>query len=161
MKKYEAGFSLIELLLVITIMGILLTISFKPQLKNDFEIKQQINCLASDFRWARNKAILDNQTYIFRIYTVKENINSNKIPYYFYTKENNNKVIKKKGYYSSDLILYKTLSLKVVEAEYYEWIRFNNTATARGGTVGLAKAHPNAEKYKVTVNQLGRVRVEK
>ncbi|KXS50488.1 pilus assembly FimT family protein [Halanaerobium congolense] len=161
MKKYEGGFSLIELLLVITIMGILLTISFRPQLKSDFEIKQQLDSLAADLRWARNKAILDNQTYIFRIYTVKESSAANKIPYYFYVKENDQKIIKKKGYYSSDLILYKTLSLKVVEAEYYEWIRFNNTATARGGTVGLAKAHPNAEKYKVTVNQLGRVKVEK
>lgn len=161
MEKYEQGFSLIELLLVITIMGILLTISFKPQLKNNFEVKQQLESLAADFRWARNRAILDNQTYIFRIYTVTENSDSNKIPYYFYVKEDDQNIIKKKGSYSSDLILYKTLSLKVVETEYYEWIRFNNTATARGGTVGLAKAQSGAEKYKVTVNQLGRVKIEK
>jgi prepilin-type N-terminal cleavage/methylation domain-containing protein len=161
MKRNEQGFSLIELLLVITIMGILLTISYKPMLKDNFEVEQQIESLAADLRWARNKAILDNQTYIFRIYTIKENVESNKIPYYFYIKKDDQKIIKKKGYYSSKLILYKTLSLKVVEAEYYEWIRFNNTATARGGTVGLATAHPEAKKYKVTINQLGRVRVEK
>ncbi|MFN2340967.1 MAG: prepilin-type cleavage/methylation domain-containing protein, partial [Halanaerobium sp.] len=102
-----------------------------------------------------NKAILDNQTYIFRIYTVKESSNSNKIPYYFYIKEDGNKVIKKKGYYGSGLILYKTLSHKVVEGDYYEWIRFNNTATARGGTVALARAGPDVKKYSITVNQLG------
>lgn len=161
MNKNEKGFSLIELLLVITIMGILFTISYKPQLKNDFPVEQQIESLAADLRWARNKAILDNKTYIFRIYTIKEDINSNKIPYFFYTKENNKIIIKKKGYYSSDLILYKTLSLKVVEAEYYEWIRFNNTATARGGTIGLARADTGAKKFRVITNQLGRVRVEK
>ena len=142
-------------------MGILFTVSYQPQLKVNFAVEQEIEALAADMRWARNKAILDNQTYIFRIYTVKENINSSKIPYYFYVKENNKKIIKKKGYYSSDLILYKTLSLKVVEADYYEWIRFNNTATARGGTVALAQAEQGAEKHSITVNQLGRVRIEK
>jgi len=161
MKKSEAGFSLIELLLVITIMGVLLTISYQPQFKKDFQVEQQIKSVAADLRWARNKAILDNQTYIFRIYTIKENSDSNKIPYYFYTKEDGHKIIKRKGYYSSDLILYKTLSLKVVDSDYYEWIRFNNTATARGGTIGLAKAYAGARKYKVITNQLGRVRVEK
>jgi len=157
----NAGFTLFELLLVITMMGILFTISYQPQLKENFSVEQEIEGLAADMRWARNKAILDNQTYIFRIYTVKEDINSNKIPYYFYVKKDNKKIIKKKGYYSSGLILYKTLSLKVVEADYYEWIRFNNTATARGGTVGLAEADKDAEKYSITVNQLGRVRIEK
>ena len=130
-------------------------------LKNDFQIEQEIEALAADLRWARNKAILDNQTYIFRIYTVKESSNSTKIPYYFYIKEDGNKVIKKKGYYSSGLILYKTLSHKVVEADYYEWIRFNNTATARGSTLALARSRPDAKKYSITVNQLGRVKVEK
>ena len=48
-----------------------------------------------------------------------------------------------------------------MEADYYEWIRFNNTATARGGTVALAKAEQGAEKHSITVNQLGRVRIEK
>ncbi|RAK11039.1 hypothetical protein C8C77_10317 [Halanaerobium saccharolyticum] len=146
---------------MITIMGILFTVSYRPQLRNDFLIEQEVEHLAADLRWARNKAILDSQTYIFRIYTIKENSGSNKIPYYFYIKEGGQKIIKKKGYYSSSLILYKTLSLKIVDAEYYEWIRFNNTATARGGTVALAKAQSGAKKYSITVNQLGRVRVEK
>ena len=142
-------------------MGILFTVSYQPQLKVNFAVEQEIEVLAADMRWARNKAILDNQTYIFRIYTVKENINSSKIPYYFYVKENNKKIIKKKGYYSSSLILYKTLSHKVVESDYYEWIRFNNTATARGSTLALARAQSAAKKYSITVNQLGRVKVEK
>lgn len=146
---------------MLTIMGILFTISYQPELKNDFQIEQEIEHLAADLRWARNRAILDNQTYIFRIYTVKESSSSSKIPYYFYVKEDGHKIIKKKGYYSSSLILYKTLSHRVVEAEYYEWIRFNNTATARGSTVALARAQPAARKYSITVNQLGRVKVEK
>ncbi|WP_076543616.1 pilus assembly FimT family protein [Halanaerobium kushneri] len=160
MEKRQ-GFTLIEILVVITVMGILFTISYRPQFKNDFTIRQEINCLAADFRWARNKAILDNQTYIFRIYTIKESPESSKIPYYFYVEEDENMIIKKKGYYSSDLILYKTLSYKAVTDNYYEWIRFNNTATARGGTVALAKAKTGARKYSITVNQLGRVKVEK
>ena len=157
----RSGFTLIEVLLVISIMGILFTVSYQPQLKNDFKIEQEIECLAADLRWARNKAILDNQTYIFRIYTVKENSSASKIPYYLYVKDDGHKMIKKKGYYSSSLILYKTLSYKVVEADYYEWIRFNNTATARGSTIALAEAQPAARKYSITVNQLGRVKVEK
>ena len=161
MMKNNRGFTLIELLLVITIMGILFTISYRPQLKNDFKVEQEIESLAADLRWARNKAIFDNQTYIFRIYTVKENTNADKIPYYFYIKQDGKKIIKKKGYYSSNLILYKTLKLKIVDSDYYEWIRFNNTATARGGTVALAVAKPEAKKYSITVNQLGRVKVEK
>ncbi|TDO92274.1 prepilin-type N-terminal cleavage/methylation domain-containing protein [Halanaerobium saccharolyticum] len=159
--KNNRGFTLIEVLLVITIMGILFTVSYRPQLKNNFQIEQEIECLAADLRWARNKAILDSQTYIFRIYTVKENSGDNKIPYYFYIKEAGQKIIKRKGYYSSSLILYKTLSFKIVDDEYYEWIRFNNTATARGGTVALAEAQVGAKKYSITVNQLGRVRIEK
>ena len=159
--KNSGGFTLIEVLLLITVMGILFTVSYQPELKNNFQIEQQIEGLAADLRWARNKAILDDQTYIFRIYTVKEMSSSSKIPYYFYVKEDGDKIIKKKGYYSSNLILYKTLSHKLVETDYYEWIRFNNTATARGGTVALAAAQPDARKYSVTVNQLGRVRVEK
>lgn len=159
--KRNYGFTLIEVLLVIIIMGILFTISYRPQIKNDFQIEQEIECLAADLRWARNKAILDDQTYIFRIYTVKENKGSTKIPYYFYVKEDGQKIIKKKGYYSSSFILYKTLSHKVVETDYYEWIRFNNIATARGGTVALAKVQQGAKKYSITVNQLGRVKVEK
>ena len=159
--KRNGGFTLFEVLLVISIMGILFTVSYRPQLKEDFQIEQQIERLAADLRWARNKAILDNRTYIFRIYTVKEDSSSSKIPYYFYIKEDGHKIIKKKGYYSSSLILYKTLSLKIVDSEYYEWIRFNYTATARGGTVALAGVRPGAKKFMVTVNQLGRVRVEK
>ncbi|MFW5736080.1 MAG: pilus assembly FimT family protein [Halanaerobium sp.] len=155
------GFSLIELLLVITMMGILFTISYQPQTKNNFKIEQEIEALAADLRWARNKAILDNETYIFRIYTVKENDDSTKIPYYFYIKKDGKKIIKKKGYYSSSFILYKTLSFKLVDSDYYEWIRFNNTATARGGTVALSKSGSEARKYSLTVNQLGRVKVEK
>lgn len=161
MVKNEKGFSLIELLVVITIMGILLTISYKPQLKNDFELEQQIESLAADLRWARNKAILDNQSYIFRIYTIKEDNNSNKIPYYFYIKKDKKKIIKKKGYYSSDLILYKTLKLKPVTKDFYEWIRFTNLATARAGTIALAKAKSKSKKIKLIINQLGRVRIEK
>ena len=159
--KVEAGFTLIEVLLVITVMGILFTVSYQPQLKDEFKIEQEIESLAADLRWARNKAILDNQTYIFRIYTIKESADATKIPYYLYVKEDGSKIIKKKGYYSAGLILYKTLSFKVVEGDYYEWIRFNNTATARGGTVALAEAKSGAQKYSITVNQLGRVRVEK
>ncbi|PUU89778.1 MULTISPECIES: Tfp pilus assembly protein FimT/FimU [Halanaerobium] len=159
--KAEQGFTLIEVLLVITVMGILFSVSYQPQFKNGFKIEQEIESLAADLRWARNKAILDNQTYIFRIYTIKESADKNKIPYYLYVKEDGRKIIKKKGYYSAGLILYKTLSLKVVEGDYYEWIRFNNTATARGGTVALAEAKIGAQKYSITVNQLGRVRIEK
>ncbi|PUU90697.1 MAG: hypothetical protein CI947_1398 [Halanaerobium sp.] len=159
--KAEQGFTLIEVLLVITVMGILFSVSYQPQFKDGFKIEQEIESLAADLRWARNKAILDNQTYIFRIYTIKESADKNKIPYYLYVKEDGRKIIKKKGYYSAGLILYKTLSLKVVEGDYYEWIRFNNTATARGGTVALAEAKIGAQKYSITVNQLGRVRIEK
>ncbi|ADO77025.1 pilus assembly FimT family protein [Halanaerobium praevalens] len=157
----SSGFTLIEILIVITLMGILFGLSYSLELKQDFAVEQQLESIAADLRWARNKAVLDNQSYIFRIYTVKENMNENKIPYYFYIKQNGKKIIKKKGYYSAELILYKTLKFKLVESKYYEWIRFNNTATARGGTIALAKANPDANKYSVTVNQLGRVRVEK
>lgn len=156
-----AGFTLIEILIVITIIGVLFSLSYCFQSKKNFAVEQEIETLASDLRWARNKAVLDNQTYIFRIYTTKENFSENKIPYYFYIKKNGKKIIKKRGYYASKLILYKTLNFNLVESNYYEWIRFNNTATARGGTIALAKANPGAKKYSVTVNQLGRVRVEK
>lgn len=157
----SSGFTLIEILIVITLMGILFGLSYSLELKQDFAVEQQLESIAADLRWARNKAVLDNQSYIFRIYTVKENMTENKIPYYFYIEKNGKKIIKKKGYYSAELILYKTLKFKLVESKYYEWIRFNNTATARGGTIALAKANPDANKYSVTVNQLGRVRVEK
>lgn len=157
----QTGFSLIEILIVITVMGILFTVALPVNPGRDFEIKQQLESLAADLRWARNKAVLDNQIYIFRIYTVKEKSSSNKIPYYFYIKKDGEKIIKKKGYYSSSLILYKTLSHKVVESDYYEWIRFNYTATARAGTVAFSQAEADAKIYSITVNQLGRVRVEK
>lgn len=160
MNKHE-GFTLIEILIVITLMGVLFSLSYSFELKQDFAVEQQLESLAADLRWARNKAVLDNQTYIFRIYTVKENINDNKIPYYFYIKKNGKKIIKRRGYYSAELILYKTLDFNLVDTKFYEWIRFNNTATARGGTIALAKANPGANKYSVTVNQLGRVRIEK
>lgn len=159
--KDKLGFTLIEVLLVITVMGILFTVSYQPQDKRDFIIEQEIESLASDLRWARNKAILDNETYIFRIYTIKESADAAKIPYYLYVKEDDQMIIKKKGYYSAGLILYKTLSFKTVDGDYYEWIRFNNTATARGGTVALAEAKSGAKKYSITVNQLGRVKIEK
>ena len=140
-------------------MGILFSAAYRPPLNTEFEVEKEIESIAADLRWARKKAILDNKTYIFRIYTRKENEDDNKIPYYFYIKKDGKKIIKKKGYYAANLILYKTLSLRMVEADYYEWIRFNNTAKARGGTVALAEA--DSKKYSITVNQLGRVRVEK
>lgn len=155
------GFTLIELMLVISIMGILFSAAYFKAPLDKFKIETQIESIAADMRWARKKAILDNQTYIFRIYSSKQNLNSNKIPYYFYFKQDGKNIIQKRGYYSADLLLYKTLSLNLVEKEYYEWIRFNNTATARGGTIALSKASKDAKKYSVTVNQLGRVRIEK
>lgn len=155
------GYTLLELLLVITIIGILLTVSLPVKTSKNFKIRQEIESLAADMRWARNKAVLDNTTYIFRIYTVKENPNVDKIPYYFYIKKDGKQIIKKKGYYSSSLILYKNLNFKIVESEYYEWIRFKYTATARAGTIAFSKASTDAKKYSITVNQLGRVRVEK
>lgn len=160
MKK-QAGYTLIELILVISIMGVLFTALYRPVETFEFQIEKEIEAIAADLRWARKKAILDDTVYIFRIYTLKEAESENKIPYYFYIKEDGIKIIKKKGYYSSNLILYKTLSHKLVEADYYEWIRFNNTATARGGTIALARANDSSKKYSITVNQLGRVRIEK
>lgn len=157
----QKGYTLFELLLVISVMGILFTAAIPANPAQEFKVEQEVESLAADLRWARNKAVLDNETYIFRIYTIKEKSSSNKIPYYFYIKEDGREIVKRKGYYSANLILHKTLSFKIVEADYYEWIRFNNTATARGSTIAFAKAYPGAKIYSITVNQLGRVRVEK
>lgn len=161
MKKNKNGFTLIEILVVITMMGILFSIPLSKPPLDKFKLENEIESIAADMRWARKKAILDNKTYIFRIYTIKEDSSDNKIPYYFYIKEKGQKIIKRKGYYPANLILYKTLKLKIVNKDYYEWIRFNNTATARGGTIGLSKPQKTEEKYSVTVNQLGRIRIEK
>ena len=60
----QTGFSLIEILIVITVMGILFTVALPVNPAKDFEIKQQLESLAADLRWARNKAVLDNQIYI-------------------------------------------------------------------------------------------------
>lgn len=159
--KNSKGFTLIEILVVISIMGILLTITpFKAPVEK-FKLETEIEIMAADLRWARKRAILDNESYIFRIYTVKEKTEDSKIPYYFYIKEDDKKIIKRKGYYSAKYVLYKTLSHKVVKKDYYEWIRFNNTATARAGTIALGTAEKNSKKYSITINQLGRVRIEK
>lgn len=157
----DKGFTLIEVMLVIIVMGILFSAAYFKVPLDDFKLESQIESIAADLRWARKKAILDNESYIFRIYSIKQNINSNKIPYYLYIKKDGKNFIQKKGYYSSNLILYKTLGLKLVENDYYEWIRFTNTATARGGTIALAAPDKNAKKYIITVNQLGRVKIEK
>lgn len=159
--KGNNGFTLIEILLVISIMGILLAGFPLGAPVEKFKLQAEIESIAADLRWARKKAILDNESYVFRIYTVKEKTEKSKIPYYFYIKEDDKKIIKRKGYYSAKYILYKTLSHKVVKKDYYEWIRFNNTATARAGTIALGTADKNSKKHSITVNQLGRVRIEK
>lgn len=159
-KNKMKGYSLVELLVVITIMGILFTaVGFKVPVTK-LRLESQLESIASDLRWARKKAILDREVYIFRIYSSSKT-ESSKIPYYFYIKKNNKLIIKRKGYYPANLILYKTLKLKVVDKEYYEWIRFNYTATARAGTIALAEAGRNPANYSITVNQLGRVRIGK
>ena len=159
--KSSNGFTLIEVLIVISIMGILLAAAPVKAPVEKFKLQTEIESIAADLRWARKKAILDSECYIFRIYTVKEKTESSKIPYYLYIKKNEKKIIKRKGYYSAKYVLYKTLSHKVVKKDYYEWIRFNNTATARAGTIALGTADKDSKKYSITINQLGRVRIEK
>ncbi|RCW50524.1 MULTISPECIES: prepilin-type N-terminal cleavage/methylation domain-containing protein [unclassified Halanaerobium] len=153
----NSGFTLLEVMLVIIIIG---TVSiFIPNLKEsreNYELKRTISVLKADLRWARAEAILKNKKYVFRIYTIS---NGDKIPYYFYTEENDQKIIKRRGYYSAELLLYKTINLQLIEDEYYEWIRFMGSGMARGGTIGLS--YPGGEIYSLTVNQLGRVRSEK
>lgn len=153
----NSGFTLLEVMLVIIIIG---SVSiFIPNLKEsreNYELKRTVSVLKADLRWARAKAILENKKYVFRIYSIS---NGDKIPYYFYTEENDQKIIKRKGYYSAELLLYKTVSLRLIEDEYYEWIRFMGSGKARGGTIGFS--YPGGKIYSLTVNQLGRVRSEK
>lgn len=159
--KSEAGYTLLELLLVIFILGsISSTFLVQPAQYNKYRLDKEIEELAADFRWARNKAVLDNKTYIFRIYTNSDSsTEQHQNPYYFYVESEGEKLIKRRGSYPADLILYKNLELLELEVDYYEWIRFRSTATARGGTIGLAE--PGGDIYSITVNQLGRVRIEK
>jgi len=153
----NSGFTLLEVMLIIIIIG---SVSiFIPNIKENsenYELKRTVSVLKSDLRWARSKAILENKKYIFRIYTIS---NGDKIPYYFYTEENDQKIIKRRGYYSAEFLLYKTLSLRLIEDEYYEWIRFMGSGKARGGTIGFS--YPGKGIHSLTVNQLGRVRSEK
>lgn len=159
--KSESGFTLLELLLVIFILGTISSLFLsQPAQPNKYRLDKEIEELAADLRWARNKAVLDNKTYIFRIYTGSDSSTEDyRNPYYFYIESEGKKIIKRRGSYPADLILYKNLELAELEVEYYEWIRFMGTATARGGTIGLAEA--GGDIYSVTVNQLGRVRIEK
>jgi prepilin-type N-terminal cleavage/methylation domain-containing protein len=159
--RSESGYTLLELLLVIFILGsISSTFLIQPAQYNKYRLDKEIEELAADFRWARNKAVLDNKTYIFRIYTNSDSSREqNQNPYYFYVESEGKKLIMRRGSYPADLILYKNLELVELEVNYYEWIRFNSTATARGGTIGFAE--PGGDIYSITVNQLGRVRIEK
>jgi prepilin-type N-terminal cleavage/methylation domain-containing protein len=159
--RSESGYTLLELLLVIFILGsISSTFLIQPAQYNKYRLDKEIEELAADFRWARNKAVLDNKTYIFRIYTNSDSSKEqNQNPYYFYVESEGEKKIMRRGSYPADLILYKNLELVELEVNYYEWIRFNSTATARGGTIGFAE--PGGDIYSITVNQLGRVRIEK
>ncbi|MGM0603311.1 MAG: pilus assembly FimT family protein [Bacillota bacterium] len=152
----NSGFTLLEVMLVIII---ILSVSiFMPSINKNsrnYELEKTVSTLKSDLRWARAKAVLENEKYIFRIYTISE---SDKIPYYFYIEKDDQKIIKRRGYYSNKLLLYKTVGLKLVENEYYEWIRFMGSGKARGGTIGFS--YPDGQIYSLTVNQLGRVRCE-
>lgn len=159
--KSEAGYTLLELLLVIFILGsISSAFLIQPAQYNKYRLDKEIEELAADFRWARNKAVIDNKTYIFRIYTNSDSsTEQHQNSYYFYVESEGEKLIKRRGSYPADLILYKNLELFELEVDYYEWIRFRSTATARGGTIGLAE--PGGDIYSITINQLGRVRIEK
>ena len=159
--KLENAYTLLELLLVIFILGTISSFALiQPAHHNQYRLDKEIEELAADFRWARNKAVLDNKTYIFRIYTKSENsIEEDQTPYYFYIEAEGDKLIKRRGSYPSDLILYKNLEHVELDIDYYEWIRFRSTATARGGTIGFAE--PGGDIYSITINQPGRVRIEK
>lgn len=155
--KNNNGFTLIEVMAVILLITI--TAFFLPSLKKSsskYELEKTISTIKADLKWARAKAIIDSEKYIFRIYS---RYDKNRIPYYFYIEKDGKKIIKRKGYYSKKLLLYKTLSHRLVKDEYYEWIRFMGSGDARGGTIGLS--YPGGKVYSLTINQLGRVRVEK
>ena len=154
------GYTLLELMLVLVIMGILFSTSFiyRSQKVQDYKLEQLLESLAAEFRWARNKSVLDNQTYIFRIYSSSEQ-GQHEIPYYFYTIEEGREVIKKKGSYPAHFLVYKSLDFELISDDYYEWIRFSSSAAARGGTIAFSR--PGSKIYSLTVNQLGRVRIEK
>ncbi|ADQ14842.1 pilus assembly FimT family protein [Halanaerobium hydrogeniformans] len=154
------GYTLLELMLVIVMIGVLFSTSFiyRSQMTQDYQLEQLLESLAADFRWARNRAVIDGQTYIFRIYS-SPGPGQHKIPYYFYTIEDSREVIKKKGSYPAHFLLYKSLDFELISEQYYDWIRFSSSAAARGGTIAFSRA--DAEIYSLTVNQLGRVRIEK
>ncbi len=154
------GYTLLEVVVVISIIAVLSSAAvISSRNIEQYRLDEEIEMIAADLRWARKKAILDNQTYIFKIYTSLDNQFEKRIPYYFYVDQDGEEVIKRRGSYSADLILYKTLSLRIIEDEYYDWIRFTDHATARAGTIGLGRA--GGEIYSITVNKLGRVRIEK
>ncbi|RQD73859.1 MAG: prepilin-type cleavage/methylation domain-containing protein [Halanaerobium sp. MSAO_Bac5] len=147
-------------MLVLLVVGILFSSSYlyRANTAQHHKLGELIDSLGVEFRWARNRAVIDNQSYIFRIYS-SPNSGQDEIPYYFYTIEEGREVIKKKGSYPAHFLVYKTLDHQLITDQYYEWIRFSNTSAARGGTIAFSA--PGSKIYSITVNQLGRVRIEK
>ncbi|SFL08954.1 prepilin-type N-terminal cleavage/methylation domain-containing protein [Halanaerobium salsuginis] len=158
--KNKQGFTLLELLFILIIISIMMSFALPVVHKDDFTMKQLVRKLALDFRWARNKAILDNQCYIFKIYSINPDSNQERIPYYFYIEKDGKEIIKRKGSYPANLILYKTQNYQPVTENYYDWIRFNSTATARASTIAFSRPENNSKKYAITINQLGRIKIE-
>ena len=160
MKNSETGSTLIELLLVIIIISIMTGAAVQSTKPRDlYSLNRDIEMIAADLRWARNKAVLDNKTYVFRIFTSNPGQNSLRIPYCIYVEEAGQKIIKRRGSYSAEFTLYRTLDNIPVIEDYYEWIRFRSTASARGGSIALGDN--SGRIYRTVVNQLGRVRIEK
>lgn len=156
---YEKGFTVIELLAVITIISILIIVSpFSRSLYRSIETFIVINKIMTDLRWVRYQAVFNNKDYKVRFYSKDELFkkDDDKESEYIVYDDNSKEVIKE-GKFPGYLILYKNLSQKKINSKYYERIKFNGEGTASHGTVGFGLGN---KVYKIVVSRLGRVRVE-
>lgn len=157
-KTSNKGFTLIEIMMVLTIMGIILYFTFLPE---NFVINCRfdsvIDRLVINLRWARMKAILDNRDYNFKIYAEDNNYDG-KCKYIIYYESEDHTVIIRKGEYPAEYTLYKDLHPVKINSEFYDRIKFTCYGTAVNGTIGLENESGNLTK--VVVSQMGRIRIE-